>query len=413
MNTRFGVCVLLLAVVLSGCARVASDGKPAAAVDTKVSSGTVAAAEPSVIRDASGSIFVLYVEHIDKDADVFVQKADAAGKLIGEKVRVDPQPGEAKAWRGDPPTVAFAPDGTMLVGWTRKSGHDGSKTDLMLSASHDGGRTFDAPVKVNDDELPASHGMHSLAVDANGRIYLAWLDERNIKVQPHVMDMSGGEMHHEAAEPNSEIFFAMSDDGGRSFTPNKRLAKDVCPCCKTSLLAASDGTIYLGWRQVLAGDHRHIAVAHSSDGGATFSDGVIVSDDNWQIDACPVSGAALASPDAHTLDVVWYTAGAAGQAGVYFTRSTDGGKTFGSRLLVSNEAGSGTPSVALNGRTTIAVFPAFNGGTITATWNGTPANELTLSRNEQAAVPVAASAVIAFVREEAGTNTIWLHAPNG
>jgi hypothetical protein len=193
-------------------------------------------------------------------------------------------------------------------------------------------------VKVNDDQIQVGHGLHSLAVAAGGRVYLAWLDERNV-AKPRVEATSVGHKHE---EPNSEVFVATSTDGGRSFAPNRRVASDVCPCCKTSLAVGPDARLYVSWRQVLPGSFRHIAVASSSDGGSTFSGPAIVSDDRWKLDGCPVSGAALAL-DQGSLRVVWYAEGDAGPAGLYTSESRDGGKSFAPRQLVREAKVRGTP----------------------------------------------------------------------
>lgn len=414
-------CLLLTALAASfllfSCAKFPGGGGRTdlgpSASPVKVSSDDVIASEPAIVRDSVGLTYVVYVEHKDKDADVFLQKLDQGGRVIGKKVRVNPKVGEAKAWKGDPPTIAVAQDNTVYVGWTRKLTGQDKGNDLLLSASRDGGNTFSAPSKVNDDEKPASHGMHSLAIDSSGKIYVAWLDERNIvEKQRHDMSkMDAAGQHHDETEPNSEVFYSISRDAGRTFAVNKRIATEVCPCCKTSLLAAPDGTVYAGWRQVLNGDHRHIAVAHSNDGGATFSAGVVVSDDNWQLSACPVSGAALASASPNTLDVVWYTAGAAGQAGVYFTRSTDGGSTFAQRMLVSSEGASGTPAVFYQGGYTFSVFATTDGGSMTARWSGLPSDSLKVEKTAAATVPTAANGVYAFVREVGGKNSVWVAMP--
>src|SRR6185437_11841057 len=76
---------------------------------------------------------------------------------------------------------------------------------------------------------------------------------------------------------------------------------------------------YAGWRQVLPGSYRHIAVASSTDGGTKFSTPVIVSDDHWMLQGCPVSGPSLSVDAASgTLKVLWYAAGESGAPGVYF-----------------------------------------------------------------------------------------------
>jgi hypothetical protein len=402
--------MLVLSVVLVGCSKEpASFGKAEKFRETvRISDDGVMAAQPAVARDESGAIFVVYVEHYEEGSDVYLQKTDLNGRREGEKVRVNPNSREATAWKGDPPTIAVTAD-AIYIGWTRKYSDPAAKgTDLVFSASRDGGKTFAEPVKVNDDTAPASHGMHSIAVDKQGRIHLAWLDERNIKQQTHDMSKMAGTGHHEPVEPNSEVFYSSSTDEGRTFAPNKKLASDVCPCCKTSLFAADDGTVYASWRQVLDGDYRHIAVARSTDAGASFSGGVVVSDDKWQISACPVSGAAIASSAPNSLDLIWYTAGDAGQAGVYFTRSTDGGKTFEPRLLVSYEASSGSPTLITREGATVAGFSAKDGSVITAKWTGTPAGSLTTSKIPHASVPAASRDTFAFVRETNGKPSVWL-----
>ncbi len=388
--------------------RAGEPGKGKRPSSVRISHDGVIAAEPAVARDASGAIFVVYVEHQATGADVYLQKMDAAGQAAGEKVRVNRSAGEATAWKGDPPTIIMAAD-AVYIGWTRKYADPVVKgTDLVLSASRDGGRTFAEPVKVNDDTAPASHGMHSLAVDKQGRIHLAWLDEREIKLPTHDMQKMSGTAHHEPVEPNSEVFYSSSTDGGKTFAPNKKLAANVCPCCKTGVLAADDGSVYISWRQVLDGDYRHIAVARSADAGATFSKGVIVSDDRWQLSACPVSGAAMASPAQNSLEVVWYTAGDAGQAGLYFARSTDGGNTFGPRILVSNEAASGTPTLLTYEDINIAHYSSKDGSVITAKWAGSPVGPINITKTPDAATPAAGHGAFAFVRETNGKLSVWL-----
>jgi hypothetical protein len=327
----------------------------------RVSAPNIDSAEPAIAAAPDGGIYFVWVEHdASKAADVYFQKFDGEAKSNGEKIRINPQAGEATAWRGDPPTIAVGAGGEIYVGWTASvKTEKASGTNLYISASLDGGKSFRAPVKVNDDSAPAAHGMHSLAADKNGKIYVAWLDERNIKtparagneseissefqfVKAHHTPTPEVKQSKEEPEPNSEIFFAVSKDGAKTFSPNKKISSEVCPCCKTSLLATADGKVYASWRQVLAGDFRHIAIA-STDDGENFSAPAIVSDDRWQIAACPVSGASLAIGETGALKVAWFTAGAAGKPGLYTAESANGGKSFSARTLINEGAVSGNP----------------------------------------------------------------------
>jgi hypothetical protein len=188
-------------------------------------------------------------------------------------------------------------------------------------------------------------------VPHDGRIYVAWLDERNIetpKPSPH----AGG--HH--MESNRELFVAYSIDGGKTFSPNKKVASDACPCCKTALAVAPDGTVYAGWRQVLPGNFRHIAIASSTNGAASFSAPVIVSDDKWMIQGCPVSGPSLAVAANGDLRVLWYAAGEGAAPGLYYAESHDKARTFAPRLQMAQETVKGTPALAAGQNRATAIW---------------------------------------------------------
>jgi hypothetical protein len=423
-------CASLLLLLHAGCskptgrverapastANSASDvQRTVAAEPVRVSVNDTDAAEPAVAAADDGSVFVAWVEHGKGGAaDVWLSHFDAEAKPLGAPVRVNAKPGEATAWHGDPPAVVVAPENTIFVTWT--AGVKGVKhaSTLYLSASRDGGRSFVPPVKVNDDTKPAAHGMHSLAVSPDGRIYVAWLDERNVAPPPPAKP-GAGHVHKEA---NREVFFAASTDGGRTFNANQRLAAEVCPCCKTSLAAGADGRVYASWRQVLPGDFRHIAVAASTDGGGTFSQPTIVHDDKWQIAGCPVSGAALSIAANGTLSVLWYTAGEAGAPGLYRTVSRDGGRTFAPRTALARSSGRGTP-VLLKGAgddQLSAIWEERGEGASTRIATAqlkadgqTPSSDTLASSGE---LPVAArtgdGVFVAYVSEKDARRSVWL-----
>ena len=334
---------------ISGCTHstrtISTAPLPGLSQPVRVSSGDADAAEPAIASSPDGSVYVAWVNHGPKSqADVMIARFKGDGQMQGPAVRVNSQPGIATAWRGDPPTVAVASDQTVFVGWTaRVDSESGHAADIYLSSSKDHGQTFGVPVKVNDDPKPAVHGMHSLTVAKDGRIYVAWLDERNVAPMPMKdMKMDAKTSGHHM-ESNRELFIASSTDGGHTFTRNQRVATNVCPCCKTALAVNSDGRLYLSWRQVLPGDFRHISVASSSDHGHTFTTPLIVSDDQWVLAGCPVSGATLSALEDGSVRVLWYSEGKNGQTGIYSSKTTDNGATFRPRQLVAAGSVRGTP----------------------------------------------------------------------
>ena len=337
-----GVLYIALSLFLSACNRSTARETTAPTLTSPlvlVSADGVDAAEPATGVAPDGSFYVAWVNHEPNNrADVMIGRYEP-GKAPAQAVRVNPEAGTATAWRGDPPSIAVGKNGSVYVLWTARVESNGKKgTDLYLSVSSDLGQTFATPVKINDDKVPGAHGMHSLQVADNGRIFVSWLDERNV-VAPKPSTKADG--HH--MESNRELFIADSTDGGRTFSPNRRIASDACPCCKTALAVAKDVTVYVSWRHVLPGNYRHIAVATSSDAGATFSNPVIVSDDKWVLHGCPVSGPSLSVADNGSLKVLWYAAGEANAPGLYFTESKDKGRSFSSRQLLAQEGVRGTP----------------------------------------------------------------------
>lgn len=353
MKQILGLGVLVSLVFLTGCNRFAADASRAAVFQpVQISANDVDAAEPITATAPDGGFYVAWVNHnANSQSDVMLARYDSEGATSGSPVMVNQQTGVATAWRGDPPSVAVA-DKSVYVLWTARVESDGKKgTDLYFSVSHDQGKSFASPVKVNDDKLPGAHGMHSLAVANDGKIYVAWLDERNI-VQPKPSKHAGG--HH--MESNREFFVAHSTDGGKTFSANRKVAENVCPCCKSALAVSPDGTLYASWRQVLPGNFRHIAVASSTDGGASFSSPVIVSDDKWMLQGCPVSGPSLSADASGTLKVVWYAAGENDAPGLYFAETRDKGRTFSPRSLVMQENVKGTPALVSANDRAVAIW---------------------------------------------------------
>lgn len=390
------LCALLV-MTTSGCTRserpatLASDDAVGArplnfAPAVRVSAEKTEAAEPAAAAGRDGTVYVAWVEHRGKEADVWLAPFDGEAKQLRPPARVNPKAGEATAWRGDPPTVAVASDGTVYVGWTARDESAPHAGTLYLSSSRDGGRSFGPPSKVNDDVKPGVHGMHSLTVSGDGRVYMAWLDERDIERKEADPSKAPSHAH---TESNRVVYFAASEDGGRTFSPNRRVAGEVCPCCKTSLAVGEDGRVYVGWRQVLPGNYRHIAVASSNDGGRSFSSPAVVSDDRWELRGCPVSGAALAAVGDGTLQVVWYTAGESGKPGLYWSESRDGGATFAPRKLLAETVGRGTPSLVRGAN-----------GLLSAVWEGAEGvNFAPVRMRPGGDSPVAAPAVVAGAGE--------------
>ncbi|HJT80148.1 MAG TPA: chitobiase/beta-hexosaminidase C-terminal domain-containing protein, partial [Chthoniobacterales bacterium] len=78
-------------------------------------------------------------------------------------------------------------------------------SDVMFVRSTNGGQTFSAPVRINDDPLNPNkwHWFAALAVAPNGRIDCVWLDTRNA-----------------VNNVDSQLFYSFSQNGGQTWSPN-------------------------------------------------------------------------------------------------------------------------------------------------------------------------------------------------
>src|SRR5262249_23349354 len=140
------IVILMLAVSFTfyGCGRKNEAQQPLsrASQPIRLSNEMSDASEPAIAVSNDGTVYVAWVEHRNNEADVMVARLNHDSRLEGSPVRVNSQPGIATAWRGDPPTIARASDGTVFVGWTARAVAENHTTDLYLSTSHDQGRTF-------------------------------------------------------------------------------------------------------------------------------------------------------------------------------------------------------------------------------------------------------------------------------
>jgi hypothetical protein len=193
------------------------------------------------------------------------------------------------------------------------------------------------------------HAFQSVAVDRTGRIYAAWIDERNKK----------------PADRGAEIWLSVSDNRGKSFSADRRILSDVCECCRTNIQISGDGSLLLSYRTVPSAGPmlRDIMVARSTDRGQSFA-ATRVSEDGWAVDACPVSGPALCVLKSE-VTVVWFVGGG-GRAGLYYATSNDNGRSFSKRMLLDEEQKMGRHAQACltpDGRVAVAWDDAVDGVT--------------------------------------------------
>lgn len=91
-------------------------------------------------------------------------------------------------------------NGTIYINWTdQRNGDD--DTDVFLSKSTDGGKTWTKPLLVNDDKYAAHQFFTWMSVDPiTGYVYIVYYDRRNYD------------------DERTDVYMAYSKDGGETFT---------------------------------------------------------------------------------------------------------------------------------------------------------------------------------------------------
>lgn len=288
----------------------------------------------STTFDAAG---LLYAAEAKGDRITLSVSRDA-GRTFDAPVVVTPEPESLDANGEARPKVAIGPQGAVLVSWTQR-GSAAYTGDIRFARSTDGGRTFSAPITVNDDELPIGHRFDALGVAPDGTVVLAWIDKRDLEQATRL-----GRSYDGAA-----IYVATSHDGGATFSVNRKAKDHVCECCRLGLAFEADSTPVLLWRDVLPGSVRdHVMMRVPSDGSA--AEVHRVSYENWAIEACPHHGPALViAPSSQRHHFAWFTGAESTGNAVFYAYTDDGGRTTSTPMRVGKGELVGHPSLAVAG----------------------------------------------------------------
>ena len=293
----------------------------------------------SLATDEAGVLWLARV----RDGHVWVSRAAEAGQHFSEGVRVNRLPEAILADEQNRPRIA-ARGGVVAVVWSEALPKVFAG-NIRFARSVDGGRTFSEPLTVNDDRAEIGHSFGTLAMDAQGRLALAWIDARDRAAAERA-----GRKH-----TGSGIYYALSSDGGAHFSPNRKLADHSCECCRIGLALGPDGVATALWRHVFEGGQRDFALATLEPKSVLLR----ASEDGWEINACPHHGGDLAIDGEGGRHLVWFT-GSARQPGLFYRRA-DGERMTPPRGFGDAAAQAGHPTVFARGRSVHLAWREFDG----------------------------------------------------
>ena len=328
-----------------------SISNPGATVGRRISAEGRRAISPEIATGPDGSINVIWIDkgltanrpapksrkpgehsHLSS-TDLYFTRSEDGGRNWREPVRVNQEPGSVWGFAVSKPRIEVGESGTIHIFYPAND--RSPTTGLAVIAAHytrsiDGGKTFEISRKINSpapsdqsemlrDGIGASHSFGTMGQAPDGSILAFWLDAR---------DMEG-------PQDGALVYATVSHDDGESFSEEYLVMQgDACPCCQMTA-AFGEGSVLLGYRHIYA-DGRDSAVARSENGGQSFETRARLPFKPWDIDACPLKPTAMAVDDEQVYAAA-YTAGEE-PSGIYFSRSSDGGKTFTGRMQIHPEA---------------------------------------------------------------------------
>jgi hypothetical protein len=206
------------------------------------------------------------------------------------------------------PTVALDPrSGRSYIAWV---GLEEGVFNVFLASAEEGSSDFGTPVRVNDtpgDAAPHEQAPAQVAVGTEGEVYVLWQNNTEIEGRRF---------------PASDLRFAVSRDGGRTFDRAIFVNDDAgeAPSSHTfhDMVVAPDGSVLVSWidareQDRARGHHQHspstmghgevgpeIRVARSADGGRTFGPSLVV-----DTNPCPCCRTSMAVDAEGTLFVAW------------------------------------------------------------------------------------------------------------
>ena len=324
---------------------------------------------PALAVGPENGIYLAWADKRSGNWDVYYAQSSDEGRSFSQPVTVD---FETTGAAHGHPVLAVGPNGRVHIAWEdRRNGN----WDIYYAHSDDG-ETFSPPVRVNDDATDRDQARPALAVGRDGSVHLAWQDSRNgdwdiyharstdggasfganVRVNdetrgqqedPVIGVDSQGRVHVAWADERSgawAIHYARSegDSFGQSQAVGSGLIADLANKLP-SLAVAPDDSVHLAWANAYIkhptyGVLLYLPVyAVSADGGETFSEPRQVGEGYRYVSTQPPE-TGLAVDDA-AVHVVLTTYSPRDGSWVWYYRSDDGGQGFGEGIEVEQVEG--------------------------------------------------------------------------
>jgi hypothetical protein len=292
--------------------------------------------------DARGRLWIAW----SAGGAVSVAKSDDAGRSFSAPITIGSHGPMLDVGADARPQIAVDAQGKVAIAYGVFKDKN-YNAQVMVSTSADG-VAFSPPRSLSNDA--SSQRFPVLRFDADGALFIAWLDKRTVAAAKKKGTEQAG----------AALAYAWSRDGGLSFGA-ERIAQDhTCECCRLGLAFDPQHRAAVLFRSIYGSNDRdHSVVTFSADGVA--GPAYRVAADRWEIDGCPHHGPSLAIAADGSYQAAWFTLGQTRQ-GLFYARSTDGGKTFSNPQAVGDvDQQAGRPQLLALGNAVWLAWKEFDG----------------------------------------------------
>ena len=300
---------------------------------------------PSAYVTAEGMVWVAFVQN----EHVYVASSDNDGKSFGQPVQVNAVAENTEYNGENRPKIIVTSQRKILLSWTTKTSPNFTGL-IRFSSSSDGGKTFTQPRTMNDDGLDTGHRFDSLFLTESGKLYLTWIDKRDM-----VASQAQGDEY-----PGAAIYYTISDDFGDTFSQNYRVSHNSCECCRIAMAPYGKDEVAIVWRQIFDDHIRDHSIAVLGTTGQVNAKSRATVDD-WYIDACPHHGPTMVEAALEgQYHISWFSNGNI-HSGIHYGRYDMKSEQATQIVKIDGTPGAGHPSLASFDGELYIVWKGFDG----------------------------------------------------
>ncbi len=285
---------------------------------------------PEVAQGKKGILHLTY----GKDNDAFYVQSHDGGKSFSTPVKINQRAGTVTVGGERGAKIVLGKDGIIHIVWL---GHYKLGGGVWYTRSTDGGKSFEAERNLQDS--PYGCDSPTIVADETGNLLVFWLDARLPK---------------DAENPVTDaIILARSTNNGETFARNEIVKYDfagrACACCRLAARLQGDD-VYIafrsGWHNI-----RDFYLLKGRKLENNFN-AAQVSDDKWNLEGCPMSGADFQVTAQQQVVLSWMS-----QGKVYWSFASSMSTGFAPRIMApSGEGVANHPMILTNRKNEVVLL---------------------------------------------------------